>query len=139
MPDINYHHVIADLEQRANQMLDHAAGLRDLMGKGVLPGAVTNKSVEALKPPKPDGRKTPQVTVDGQIVPISKTIERFVDGTRTAIEIADCVEPLYPGRDGKSTRDNVSTQLSGWLREGKIRKDDAGRIAWLKSPVGVRG
>lgn len=119
MPDINYHAVIADLEDRGNAMLEAAADLRNIM---LMPAAKIVIPVVAVK----------KVPKSNQIRPISDAICAAINGERTAVQIADLVEPQYPDRDILSTRQNVSTQLSMWQKEGKVRKNESGHIYFVQ-------
>ena len=117
MPSIDYAAVIADLEEKANAMLEAAQTLRGLQPKVVVP------------PIKVAPKKT-TLHADGEMKPISQAIRDAINGQRTAIQIADVVEPQYPNRVREATRANVSTQLSAWQKQGLIRKDEQGRI-WM--------
>lgn len=121
MPDINYAAVIADLEDKGNAMLEAAAALRKMMVPAVEPRLMAPKPVKRPYAVKPANK-------DGEIKPISHAIREAINGQRTAIQIADVVEAQYPDRSRSMTRDNVSTQLSQWQRENRVRKDSEGRI-----------
>lgn len=117
MTDIDCLAVIADLEERGNAILAAARTLREIYK----PTVMVRVPVTVKKFPD----------ISGQIVPMSESIRKFIDGTRTAIQIADAVELLYPDRDRDKTRQHVSTQLSAWQREGSVRKDEQGRISMV--------
>lgn len=97
-----------------------------------LPLLASKKVSEAVVTVWPESSQQQPLDSKGQIpittIPITQTIRNLIDGTRTAIEIADEVEKAYPERERATLRSSVSTIISQLVCSGKYRKSSTCQV-----------